>query len=411
MKIGIISNLYPPFVRGGAEIVAAVQAGALKQSWQHVFVISTRPKYLRPWTMSLMLPDILDVTTDEVDEVIVYRFRPLNVYYYLDDFKYPGWLRLLWHLVDTFNIFSYRTIKKILLSERPDVVITHNLMGLGFLLPRLLRKLKIRHIHVLHDLQLITPSGLIIKNKEKSWEHGFFTVVGYVRAMKSIWGSPDAVISPSKYLLSAYTKEGFFPYSKKIVLPNPIKSLVQVKRVEKSTLDLLYLGQVSRAKGAPDLIRVFHELSQSDLRLHVVGLGQDMNLAKKIAGGDQRIIFHGWLQHSDLQPLIGQVDVLIVPSLCYENSPTVIYEALSMGLPVLVADIGGAAELIQEDYNGWIFPAGDFTALKSKIINLYNRREKLAELSDNCRQSVADYLVENYSKKLLDVINEHGQTK
>ncbi len=407
MKIGIISNLYPPFVRGGAEIVAAMQAETLKQNWQHVFVISSRPKYSTGAEIGLRRPDLFSIVSDEVNEVLVYRFRPGNIYYYLNDFQYPALVRLLWHLLDTFNIFSYRKVKKILKAEKPEVVLTHNLMGLGFLLPGLLRKLKIKHIHVLHDLQLITPSGLIIKNKENAWEHKFFRGLAYVAVLKRLWASPAVVISPSRYLLDTYTKEGFFPLSQKIVLPNPIKNLTRVVKNISPNLELLYLGQVNKAKGVLALLKIFREISRPDIRLHIVGLGQDLSEAKRLAQGDQRIIFHGWLQHSTLQPLLNKTDVLVVPSLCYENSPTVIYEALSLGLPVLVANIGGAAELIREDYNGWIFPAGDFMALKNKIIALLEQKEKLPLLADNCRESVRPYQLDNYGQKLLEIINRN----
>lgn len=411
MKIGLISNLYPPFVRGGAEIVAALQAESLKKNWQHVFVISSRPKYNhgpKSYPRSL---DIFSVISDEVQEVLVYRFRPGNIYYYLNDFRYPALVRLLWHFLDTFNIFSYQKVQKILRAEKPELVITHNLMGLGFLLPGLLKKLKIKHIHVLHDLQLITPSGLIIKNKENSWEHKFFRWIGYVALMKKLWASPAVVISPSRYLLDTYSKEGFFPRSQKIVLPNPIKNLLSLPKDSHPNLELLYLGQVNKAKGALDLIKIFREIAKADLRLHIVGLGQDMPAAKKLAQDDQRIIFHGWLQRGALEPLLNKVDILVVPSLCYENSPTVIYEALSMGLPVLVADIGGAAELIREDYNGWIFPAGDFSALQNKIMALADQKERLVLLADNCRESVRPYQLDNYTEKLLEIINSNGEAK
>jgi len=409
MKIAIISNLYPPLIRGGAEIVAALQAEALKKNWQHVFVISSRPQYVRSPGAGLWSRDFSSVTQDEVNEVLVYRFRPFNLYYYLDDYRYPAPWRLLWHLLDIFNFFSYFQVKKILKKEQPDLVITHNLMGLGFLIPRLLRKLNLKHIHVLHDLQLITPSGLVIKGREDAWQHKFFRALGYVRLMRKLWGSPAAVLSPSRFLLDYYSRQGFFPLSKKIVLPNPITNLISVKKIPSYNLEILYLGQVNRAKGLLDLIKSFRDLKISAARLHIVGLGQDLNQAKSLARGDKRIRFYGWLQRQALAPLLAKMDVLVLPSLCYENSPTVIYEALSMGLPVLTSDIGGAAELIKEGYNGWVFPAGDFQALNNKLSTLYQQRDKLPLLAENCRQSIRPCHIDNYVIKLLEIINNHAQ--
>ena len=403
MKIGIITNLYPPFVRGGAEMIAAIEAEGLKKEWQHVFVVTTKPSL--PGTALMKIKHKV-IFQDEVNEVPIYRFTPFNLYYYLNDFKYPGFIRLLWHFFDIFNIFSYWAVKKILLKEQPDVVITHNLMGLGFLIPALLRKLKIKHIHTLHDVQLVTPSGLIIKDKEKSWIHKLFKYLGYIRIMRRLIGSPEIVVSPSKFLRDYYQRSNFFTKSKKIVLPNPIKRVLKIEKISSFNLELLFLGQINRAKGALELIKSFRRIKSPHLRLHIVGVGQDLRKAKQLAKGDKRIIFYGWLYHQDLSPLLKKIDVVVVPSLCYENSPTVIYESLSIGLPVMAADIGGVAELIEEGRNGWIFPAGDFDSLNKKIMSLYQQREKIALMTDNCRHSVQKYTIDKYVNKILTNINE-----
>ncbi|MBU1203221.1 glycosyltransferase [Patescibacteria group bacterium] len=405
MKIAVISNLYPPFVRGGAEIVAAMEAQGLKKSWQHVFAISTRPAKVKFIGAHIFRTGLWTTSVDTFEEVDVYRFNPVNLYYYLDDFKFPSFLRLFWHIFDIFNIFSYFKIKKILLKEKPDVVITHNLMGIGFLVPMLIRNLKIKHLHTVHDVQLVTPSGLIIKGKENAFSHRFFRYIGYVALMRKLMGSPDVVVSPSKFLMDFYTKNGFFKHSKKAVIPNPIRSLMKMPKTPTPNLELVYLGQIHRAKGVLDLIDSFIKIKLPHMRLHIVGVGEDLPRAKHKAKDDKRIIFHGWLPNHKLLPLLSSMDVMLVPSLCYENSPTVIYESLSMGMPVIASDIGGASELIVENINGWSFPAGDFDILNKKIVGLYKQREKIAKMADNCRISVKQHNLENYINKILELIN------
>ncbi|MDD5749556.1 MAG: glycosyltransferase [Patescibacteria group bacterium] len=406
MKIGIISNLYPPFVRGGAEVIAAMQAEGLKKAWQHVFVISSRPAKIPVYGHSFSSGRLWGESKDEINNIDVYRFNPVNLYYYLDDFKYPAFIRGLWHLWDTFNIFSYFKVKKILLEQKPDLLITHNLMGLGFLLPRLIKRLKIKHVHIVHDVQLVTPSGLIIRGRENSIEHRFFRVLGYKRIMRWLMGSPEIVISPSRFLLDFYQQHAFFPNSKKVVLPNPVKFLINIEKNPSPDLELVYLGQINKAKGVLGLIESFRKINLPHLKLHIVGIGQDFIKAKELAAKDKRIFFHGWLPNENLLSLLSRTDVMVLPSLCYENSPTVIYESLSMGMPVLAADIGGSAELIQEGKNGWIFPAGDFAMMSKKIEDIYRQREAIKLMADNCRQSVAAFVLDKYNQKLLDIINE-----
>lgn len=402
MKIGIISNLYPPFIRGGAELIAALEAKGLKDSWQHVFVISSKP--YRDFSS-------LNVSQIEEDGILVYRFFPLNIFYYLNDFKYPSFIRMLWHIFDIFNIFSYFKIKNILLTEKPDVIITHNLMGLGFLLPRLLKKLKIKHLHTLHDVQLATPSGLILFKQENNLQHNFFKIIGYAKLMRYLFASPEIIVSPSKFLLNYYQKLGFFKKSKKIFLPNPIKSIKTLKKHNSYNLELLFLGQIHSAKGILELIKSFRDLPLPGSRLNIIGVGPDLSVAKKLAGTDPRIRFFGWLAHHEMLPILSRMHVLVVPSLCYENSPTVIYELLALGVPVLASDIGGVGELIQEGKNGWTYPAGDFKVLNQKILSIYQQKEKLPHLAANCQNSVADYTLDKYIAKILALLNDDQENK
>jgi glycosyltransferase involved in cell wall biosynthesis len=405
MKFAIISNLYPPLIRGGAEIIAAQEARGLKNAWQHVFVVTTKPRAIKI-NKQTVSADNHNFWLDEEDGVAVYRFVPLNIYYYINDFLHAAPWRFIWHIIDTFNIYSYWQVRKILLKEKPDVVITHNLMGLGFLTPLLIRRLGIKHIHTIHDVQLVTPSGLILKGQENNWQHRFFDAMGYSWLMKKLFASPDFIVSPSQYLLDFYSKRGFFPKSKLQVIYNPAPEAPPIKKIASDKLELVYLGQVHEAKGVLELIKLFSTLELAQARLHIIGGGPDIKKASALANKDERIIFHGWLNHAKLWPLLGKMDALVFPSLCYENSPTVIYEALNLGLPVLCADIGGAAELIKDNYNGWKFPAGDNEALKKIINRIYKDRTILANLKDNCISTVAEFTLENYCKKIIALVNE-----
>jgi len=399
MKVGIITSLYPPLIKGGAEIIASMQVSGFKEAMHHVFVISTKPyNYLGRKGFKIK---------EDINNTTVYRFFPFNIYHYMDGYKFPGFIRLIWHIIDIFNISSYFITKKILEEEKPNVIITHNLMGLGFLIPRLLKKLGIKHVHVVHDVQLVAPSGLIIKGKEDSWKHKIFRKIGYVNLMRNIMGNPDIVVSPSKFLMDYYKKNKFFKKSKKFVLPNPLKQLIKFEKKPNKDLNILYLGQLYEAKGALGLIKTFNELKFKNSYLHIVGSGLDTEKAVKLARGNKKIIFHGWKSGKELLAVLASADLLVAPSLCYENSPNVIYEALSMGIPVLTSRIGGAGELIVEDKNGWTFPAGRFDLLKKKLHSLYKQRDKLASMADNCRRSVSGLILRKYINNLLDIIDEN----
>ena len=73
-------------------------------------------------------------------------------------------------------------------------------------------------------------------------------------------------------------------------------------------------------------------------------------------------------------------DLLVVPSIWYENSPLVLLQALALRCPVLVADVPGLAPHVQGLQDGWTFERGDAQDLAQKlraIANDANAREAI----------------------------------
>src|SRR3989338_6708462 len=153
MKIAIVSNLYPPFARGGAEQIARRVAQELHVRGHEVFVLSTKP--YDGWRS--FYAQVSERNPEEV-----YRFFPRNLYHVLNDYRHTFPVRALWHLIDLWSPFPAIELARLLDEEKPDVVITHNLKGLGLQVARAIRRAKIRHVHTLHDVQLSIPSGLLL---------------------------------------------------------------------------------------------------------------------------------------------------------------------------------------------------------------------------------------------------------
>ena len=65
--------------------------------------------------------------------------------------------------------------------------------------------------------------------------------------------------------------------------------------------------------------------------------------------------------------VLAKIDVLVIPSLWYENSPLTIHEAYLAGIPVIVTDNGGMAELVSDGLSGLHFRRGDVADLRAKI--------------------------------------------
>src|SRR5262249_28885649 len=115
-----------------------------------------------------------------------------------------------------------------------------------------------------------------------------------------------------------------------------------------------YFSAVIPHKGIEPLINAFRRMASPDVRLLVQGQANPDYLAKvkQLASNDSRIAFREPYDDTTLAEAFACIDVLVVPSLWYENSPIVIHEAAMAGVPVVAADIGGMAEYVRPGQNG-----------------------------------------------------------
>jgi glycosyltransferase involved in cell wall biosynthesis len=394
MKIGIITNLYPPFARGGAENVIVRTVGQLMAAGHDVFVITGHPK-------ELGTKRVLDRSSTER----IYRFFPRNIYFTLDDYKYPWITRLLWHIRDTVSWHGAEHVRAILRDEQPDVVITHNLKGIGLNIPSVIADLCMPHVHVAHDLQLIVPSGLILLGQETKGTVSRAAYAVYRSICRAKFGSPDLVIFPSKYLHDIYDSYRFFPKSDRITMPNPAPNYAENKGKGRpgGSLKLLFVGQLGTHKGLAFLLHTLANMTE-DIRIYVAGAGPMKSEVEMAATQDRRIVFLGYTPPEELANVLSVVDALVVPSLCYENSPTVIYESLMAGIPVLASNIGGVGELIQEGKTGMLFTPGDAEDLRRVIREIDARKEEFSRMREEIRASMKAYTLEVYVQQLTHIL-------
>ncbi|MEI7620811.1 MAG: glycosyltransferase [Candidatus Falkowbacteria bacterium] len=347
MKIGVLNSLYQPYHRGGAEIIASIMVSDLEKLGHEVFVISTSPK---------------KSYQDNNNYYLESKYYELN--------KIPTPLRLFWHINNLFDYKQKNRVKRIIKNEKPDLIITHNLMGLGLQLPKLFKGLKIKHIHIIHDIQLLHPSGLMFYQQE-GLINSFFARK-YQLITRNLIGSPAAVICPSEWLLGLHKEKGFFPQSIKKTIPNPVKTNYLSRDKDRNKTGFLSVGLVSKHKGSDTLIKAFNQLPE--LKLTIIGDGDYLEEAKNIANNN--ITFLGRLDYTKVQEYLLEASALIVPSLCYENSPTNIYQAVGSKLPVIGSNLAGTAELINK-YGGLLFEPGNAEDLIEKIRYFLNNYDEL----------------------------------
>ncbi|MGH6793994.1 MAG: glycosyltransferase, partial [Methylocella sp.] len=76
-----------------------------------------------------------------------------------------------------------------------------------------------------------------------------------------------------------------------------------------------------------------------------------------------QIKFPGILPRAELAQALGRLDYLAIPSTWYENSPLILLQALATHTPVIVADVPGMTEFVENGVNGFHFARGNLGSL------------------------------------------------
>ena len=154
----------------------------------------------------------------------------------------------------------------------------------------------------------------------------------------------------------------------------------------------VYFGRLSGEKGIHTLLKAMELLNNKSIKLFIIGEGPlrqnlEMIVRKQNLNNVQ---FLGYKSGNELKELIAHSKFVIVPSEWYDNSPLVIYEAFSLGTPVIGSKLGGISELIDNEKNGLLFSAGDIKELANQIDLLYNNETKIKQFSLNARKKAED---------------------
>jgi glycosyltransferase involved in cell wall biosynthesis len=201
----------------------------------------------------------------------------------------------------------------------------------------------------------------------------------------------DILICRSKFIQSMYEEAGINPermlFSRQ-GLPLANSAQMISTKTPSSILRIGYLGQIAKLKGVHVLVDAFRLLQDLPLHLSIFG---NMDAHPKYSSqleinshSDPRIEFSGIYSDSEeLDRIYQSLDIVVVPSIWYENSPNVILEAFAHRTPVITSNLGGMAELVDDNKTGLLFKMGDAADLAKKIRTLSNNPELLAGMRKN----------------------------
>jgi len=340
-----------------------------------------------------------------VNGTSVYRLSPANIFAFHDINKKPLWLRVFWHFIDQNNLFQASRVRKIIEQEKPDLILSHNLKGLGYQVLREISRLKIPIIHTLHDVQLAVPSGLIISGRERNLlvSNPLNTLFSWRNQL--LFDVPATFISPSAWLADFYKERGFFASREVRILRNPVVSPDFFNpKIFSGTY--LYLGQLEEHKGIKMLLESFSIFARQhpEVLLEIVGTGSLEAELREQYKDHPWLRFRGYVPYNELEEKVfGGICYTVAQTLCYENFPGSVMDSLASGIPVIAAEIGGTAEMVSEGMNGFEFTAGNKESLIEALERSWDSQGDFEKMQHAARQTVAYLNYEHYIEQIFKI--------
>jgi glycosyltransferase involved in cell wall biosynthesis len=229
-----------------------------------------------------------------------------------------------------------------------------------------------------------------------------------VDILRSLYGVYRCMIAPTDFLHEAYRANRFYPERLRKINFGINLALVdgwqKPKKITGARMRFGFIGQISPHKGVDLLINAFHRITGDGLSLAIYGSpeqdGPYMEELTRLSSGDSRIKFCGTFPREELPARLSEMDVLVIPSRWYENSPLVLLYALATRTPVIVTDVKGMSEFVRDGFNGWTFKKGSVEGLAAAMQRMVDDPASVERFSQN---AVYTKDVSDHAREVLEI--------
>ena len=207
------------------------------------------------------------------------------------------------------------------------------------------------------------------------------------KVMREVFSLPDIVIAPSIVVRDLINKN----FSMSVLLLKYGHDLSWINehggKSKSDSVRIGYLGQILRIKGVHLLVDAFIKSNfGAKARLDIWGnhLADPAytNELNSMIDNRESICLRGKYDRKSLGAILADIDVVVVPSIWYENAPLVIQEAFAAGKPVITTNLGGMAEAVSHEVNGLLFERNNTEDLSRQLKRIVDEKGLLENLSD-----------------------------
>lgn len=230
----------------------------------------------------------------------------------------------------------------------------------------------------------------------------------------------DAVIAVSEKMRRIYISRGLDPRHAHVIY-NPLPELPRQRPAPLRSPDrihILYAGNLWWGKGPqlliealPTIVRAFPERS---LAVALAGQGPLQGpLEQRIRelGLERLVCFKGQVQRDELDVLMAEADVVVVPSIVQEPFGRVALEALMAGTPVVVASRGGLPEIVEDGITGIVVHPDpqQIADAVSKVLRTPAFRRNVVNARDELQRKFGSDVAGRHAQLYAQLLGKRGR--
>ncbi|CAM3043728.1 glycosyltransferase family 4 protein [Filibacter tadaridae] len=172
---------------------------------------------------------------------------------------------------------------------------------------------------------------------------------------------------------------------------------------------IIYSGRITELKGVHHLVTALGELKKirNDWVCWLVGSGdlqEELKMQSKVLGIQDDLFFFG--QRDDVPSIMSKADIFVLPSLI-ENQPLSLIEAQLAGKAVIVSDVGGLPEMVEQKVTGLLTPPSDPESLCANLELLLGNDRLRKNISSNAKKwGMSHWSLDVGVRRLVDVYKE-----
>lgn len=392
MRILLLSNLFPPYVEGGAEILANNVASGLKALGHEVLVL----------TSSFGLPKA------GKEENIWRTLRIFPVAHFNTRRPVFQQLNQLYNYRRRYHCrANARELQCVIAETKPDVLYIWEVTGIG--VTSLMKALKdVQQPIVFH----LGSYWLLYASKPETGQSRLNARCLKQRLIGTVSAPETAtMIAVSETVKQQYVDAGFDAERIEVIYNGIDPRFLDTPRAAREEgpalarerpLQLLYVGRLRVEKGIAVILKAMELLvheqgllknGQFPVHLHIFGSGDKVYVDElrqflQEKGLSPAVTFHGKVPQEELIGYYDRSDIMLVPSLWQEPFGLVIAEAMARELPVIASNLAGPSEILTHQLDGLLLPPGDEQALARAIRSLMERPEERARLGQAARETV-----------------------